>query len=103
MLFLEATTQSEFHAGVSDLSQAIVTAGGWVVTHQFFSHARAVIACEIAGSAVSQMAASLEAVGITVHRPADGWPETDREIRMQIALSFIGDREDFRREVPAFG
>jgi len=49
------------------------------------------------------MAAALEGVGITVHRPADGWPDTDRETRVQIVLSFVGERKDFRREVPAFG
>jgi hypothetical protein len=103
MLFLEATTRAEFHAAISDLSQAVLSAGGWVISHQFFSHARAVIGCEIAGSAVGQMVSALDAAGITAHPPAGGWPETDRDVRVQIALSFVGDGPDFRREVPAFG
>lgn len=74
-----------------------------MVTHQFFSNARAVITCEITGSAVSPMASALDTVGITVHRPTDGWPDTDRDIRVQVALSFVGEGRDFRREVPAFG
>ncbi|MFD2234071.1 hypothetical protein [Phaeospirillum tilakii] len=103
MLFLEATTRAEFHAAVSALSQAIATAGGWVVSHQFFAQARAVIGCECPGTALAGMAAALEAAGITLHPPEVGWPDDARDLRMQIALSFVAARADFRRAVPAFG
>lgn len=103
MLFLEATTRAEFHAAISALSQAIATAGGWVVSHQFFAQARAVIGGEIPGTALAGMAAALEAAGITLHPPDGGWPSGERELRVQIALSFVATGTDFRRAVPAFG
>jgi hypothetical protein len=103
MLFLDATTRREFHAAVSDLAQAILTAGGWVVSHQFYSTARAVIGCEIPGPALPAFACSLASLGVSLAVPAGGWPATGREVRAQIALTFGSEGGDVRRDVPAFG
>jgi hypothetical protein len=103
VLLLEATTRAEFHAAISALSQTIGTAGGWVVSHQFFAQARAVIGCEIPAAALTGMAAALDVAGITLHPPEGGWPDDTRDLRVQIALSFVATGADFRREVPAFG
>ncbi|PKU24099.1 hypothetical protein [Telmatospirillum siberiense] len=103
MLLLEASTQREFHAGVSDAADAIGKAGGWVISHQFYSKTLAVIACQIPAEALSSFAEALEVVGIKLHRSV---PETTGpidDIAVQLSITFVQDGPDFRREVPAFG
>jgi len=104
MLFLEASTRHEFHSAVSAASQAILAAGGWVVSHQFFARSRAVIGCEIPAEALPSFAASLDGNGLSLHQPAPDWPTTGRDIAVQLAVTIVGDTPDnFRRDVPAFG
>jgi len=104
MLVLEASTRRGFHEAVHDVVEAINTAGGWVITHQFFSNRLASIAFEIPVGTLAPFAEALRDLGITLHQPV---PDRDGagagEIAAQLSITFAEEGPDFRREVPAFG
>ncbi|SEH44187.1 hypothetical protein [Magnetospirillum fulvum] len=103
MLVLEASTRRSFHEAVHDVAEAINAAGGWVVTHQFFSNRLASIAFEIPASALGAFAASLADLGVTLHQPVPDRAAVAGEIAAQLSITFVQDGPDIRREVPAFG
>jgi len=103
MLLLEASTVRDFHDAVSDVAAAIMAAGGWVISHQFFSKALASIAFEIPAAALPGFYRALDDAGIRLHQPGSAGAGTVGDVSAQIALSFVQDQSDFRREVPAFG
>jgi len=103
MLVLEASTRRGFHDAVHDVAEAINAAGGWVVTHRFFSNRLASIAFEIPAGALGAFAGTLTDLGVTLHRPVSDRGLDAGEIAAQISIVFVQDAPDFRREVPAFG
>jgi hypothetical protein len=100
MIQIEASTQREFHAVVSDAGEAVTGAGGWIVSHQFFSNTLAMIAFRIQGSSLSRLYEALREHGVTVHQEL---PATEAgEISAQLSITFLRTSGDVRRAVPAF-
>lgn len=103
MLILEASTRRGFHEAVHDVADAINAAGGWVVSHQFFSNRLASIAFELPADAFGSFAAALTGLGLTLHQPVSERRAGAGGVAAQLSITFVADGPDFRREVPAFG
>ncbi|MDR3436231.1 hypothetical protein [Telmatospirillum sp.] len=103
MLLLEASTRRDFHVAVSDAADAIAMAGGWVISHQFYSRTLAVIAFQIPAEALSSFGEALSNVEIKLHQPIPEIAKQSDEIPASLAITFVQDGPDFRRDVPAFG
>jgi len=100
LIQIEASTEREFHAVVSDAAEAVSRAGGWIVSHQFFSNTLAMIAFRVDGGALNALCAALAHVGVTIHQAI---PEAgDGEISVQLSITFPRASGDLRRQVPAF-
>jgi hypothetical protein len=103
MLLLEASTHRDFHDVVSAAADAIAAAGGWIVSHQFFSKSLAAIAFQIPASALHRLGDAFSAIGIKLHHPVPEVANQTDEISVHLAISFVDDGSDFRRAVPTFG
>lgn len=103
MLLIEASTKREFHAGVSDAAEAIGTAGGWIVSHQFYSNTLAMISFQMPPAGLPALTGTLATAGITVHSPLPEMTARNGEVAGQLSISFLRDGTDIRRPVPAFG
>lgn len=103
MVLLEASTRRGFHEAVHDIAEAINAAGGWVVTHQFFSNRLASIAFELPACELAAFAAALGDLGVTLHQPVPDRGTEATEITAQLSITFVQDGPDIRRDVPAFG
>jgi hypothetical protein len=103
MIRLEASTRREFHAAVSDAATAVGRAGGWVVSHQFYSNTLAVIAFRLPAAALKSLENAFGLAGIKLHQPVPEAPDKPDEIAVQLAITVVDGGPDVRREVPAFG
>jgi len=103
MVLLEASSRRGFHEAVHDVAEAINAAGGWVVSHQFFSNRLASIAFELPANQFVAFVAALESLGVTLHQSVPDRGRAATEIAAQLSITFVQDGPDIRREVPAFG
>jgi hypothetical protein len=103
MIRVDASTHRDFHTAVSDVSEAISSAGGWIVSHQFYSDTLAMIAFQIPATAIASFGAALASAHITLHHALpDSAGKTD-DIPVQLSITFARSGPDLRRPVPAFG
>ncbi|MEO1020193.1 MAG: hypothetical protein AAFY56_21270 [Pseudomonadota bacterium] len=103
MIRIEASTRREFHAAVSDAAEAVTKAGGWIVSHQFFSNSLAVISLEIPAAALPKFGATLASATIKVHQDLPRLEDKTGEVPVQLSITFQHGGPDQRRPVPAFG
>ncbi|HVI52151.1 MAG TPA: hypothetical protein VM661_13135 [Candidatus Sulfotelmatobacter sp.] len=104
MIRQEASSIGDFNVTVAEVERAVMTAGGWVISHQFFSNRLAMLAFNLPRGAEGAFAPALEAAGLSLHQPFPAAsPGRGDEVTVQLSISFLHDGLDLRREVPAFG
>lgn len=103
MIRLDASTHRDFHAAVSDASEAISTAGGWIVSHQFYSDTLVMIAFQMSAISLASLGAALASAKITLHQDVPEAGEKTGDISAQLSITFVRKGPDLRRPVPAFG
>jgi hypothetical protein len=103
MLML-AVTRASRHQIFADIDDAIVGLGGWVEGHSLFSNAAATFRLVLPAKAFGALAGRLEAAGARLdaesRKAIAAIEPSDREIFATLAVTFIHDEPDLRREVP---
>ena len=96
-------TSADRHLVLSQVQDAIGGCGGWIVDHHLFSNIAATLNFRIAGTAIGKLLGRLNDVGLVLK--ADGAVPNDDpdEIAATIALTFVHDERDLKRDVPPFG
>lgn len=100
---LEAVTRRDFAPALHDLAEAIGASGGWIVNHQLYSNAMAMVAFAMPGDALAALAARLAMAGIPLTGQPAAWPAEGHEVRGQLIVTFLHGGPDLARPVPAFG
>lgn len=104
MIRQEASSHGDFNVVVAAVEQAVMSSGGWIVSHQFFSNRLAMLSFNLPRGRETAFGAALEATGLSLHHP---FPSSSAgrgdEVMVQLSISFLHDGPDLRREVPAFG
>lgn len=103
MIRQEASSRGDFNATVAAVEQAVLAAGGWIVSHQFFSNRLAMLSFYLPRVTEPAFGPALTAAGLILHHPFSGGGGRGDEILVQLSISFSQDGPDLRREVPAFG
>lgn len=104
MLMLAAVTRASRHQVFADIDDAIVGLGGWVEGHSLFSNAAATFRLVLPARAFGAFAGRLEAAGARLDKESReaiaAIEPSDRETFATLAVTFIHDEPDLRREVP---
>lgn len=100
---LEAVTRRQQAPALHDVTEAIGACGGWIVNHQLYSNAMAMIAFAMAGDALAAFAERLAAADILLVGESGPWPMDTREQQVQFVITFVHGGPDLARPVPAFG
>jgi len=103
MILLQASTKREFHAAVSTVVDAITQNGGWVVSHNFYSNALAMLSFMLPTKGFSVFEDTMVQAGIALHNPLPQLQKSEDEVSFQLSMSVLNDGPDVRRQVPAFG
>jgi hypothetical protein len=102
MIQLEGTTSRDFHSAIADISSAISDCSGWVTNHQFYSNIMAMVAFELPANKLAYLIERLNQAKIST-RDLQVLPASEpREIKGQINITFIHNKPDIIRTVPAF-
>ena len=102
-LRLDLTTKMDRTQTLTVIPRLINGCGGWVIDHTLFSNISASIIFEMPLAATGDLLARMEAAG---YRPnlRDEYPTgTEGDVRGSVAITFIHDEPDMKRDVPAFG
>ncbi len=102
LLKIEIYTKRERNQAISDLVDAVNSSDGWVSGHQLFSNVAASIAFEIPYEGLTNFLSKLEGCDFTPHVAEAPLPK-GKEIKGTIAITFIHEEPDMKRDVPAFG
>lgn len=97
-----AITIVDRQAALMAVKSAISKTGGRISGHSFFSSTAATVTFEIPANRVEELAAILSAEGVNVSIESSPSPSKE-EIKATLAITFISDEPEIRREVPAFG
>lgn len=100
---LEAVTRRQQGPGLHDITDAIGAGGGWIVNHQLYSNAMAMVAFVMPGDALAALADRLGQAGIPLVGQAGPWPTDPAERQVQLVVTFLHGGPDLARPVPAFG
>lgn len=104
MIQQEASSHGDFNAVVFSVEQAVLAAGGWIVSHQFFSNRLAMLSFALPKMPPVDFGASLTAAGLSLHQAfPDKLPGRGEEVMVQLSITFLNQGPDLRRDVPAFG
>lgn len=102
-LRIEIVTSIDRQQTLSLLSDVISANDGWIVNHQLFSNMAASLTFEIPLAAVGKFIGDIEQAGFTP-RVEGETPSGDKgDVRGSVAITFIHDEPDLKRNVPAFG
>lgn len=100
---LEIITAEERNSVITKVKEVIVSVGGWITSHQLFSNTSASINFMARYRNIDEIIDKLERLDLhpTVINDCDH--DRDGEINGGVALIFIHDEPDMKREVPPFG
>ncbi len=100
---LEAVTRREQAPALHDIAEAIGAGGGWIVNHQLYSNAMAMVAFTMPGDALAALSDRLGTAGISLVGQAGSRPAGPAERQIQLVVTFLHGGPDLARPVPAFG
>jgi len=103
ILRLEIVTRQERNSAITALSSAISSLGGWIVNHHLYSNAFASINFVIDFNKIDPLIAKLESLRFETSIINDCDHNKEGEINGGIAIRFIHNEPDLKREVPPFG
>lgn len=102
-LRLEIITRRERNSAISAVRDAVQSAGGWIIDHKFFSNTVASINFELGYQDIDKFISLLETAGLNPEIIQDCSRDQSGEVRCGIALTFVHDEPDMKRDVPPFG
>lgn len=102
-LRIEIATRIERNQALTLISELISGADGWIVSHQLFSNLSATINMEIPASGVEGFVSRLKEAGFVPQVQGELPAISHGDVRGCVALTFIHDEPDMKRDVPAFG
>lgn len=96
-------TNVERNRAISTVREAIAKSGGWITGHNLLSNMAATINFEIASSSLDGFADRLVDDGLKVEIDGERPGEDAGDVMASIALTFVHDDGDLKRDVPPFG
>ena len=100
---LEIITKIERNQAITIVKDMISSSGGWILDHHLFSNASASLGFEIPYSSISSFMTGLQDGGLNPTIVNDCPRDKDGEVRGGVALIFIHNEPDMKRDVPPFG
>ena len=100
---IEIITAQERNSAITKVKDVITSVGGWVTSHQLFSNTSASINFEVGYRAVDDMIDKLERLHLHPTIINDCERDKDGELMGGVALIFIHDEPEMKRDVPPFG
>ena len=97
----EAVVAMDRNAALGVVTDALGTAGGWIVDHTLFSDVMVTIRFALPGDRTAVFERALADAGLTVDPAAVGDAGAE-ELNGAITLTFAKGTGDLRRDVPAF-
>lgn len=109
MLMLAAVTSANRHAVMADIDDAAVACGGWIEGHALFSNIMTTFRFVVPAGRLGDFAARINEAGVhldsaslsAVSKNTGARVAPQVELRGSLAVTFIHDEPDLRREVPA--
>lgn len=100
---LEIITKIDRNQAITIVKDMISTAGGWILDHHLFSNTSASLGFEVPYSSIESLMAGLKEGGLNPTIVTDCPRDKDGEVRGGVALIFIHNEPDLKRDVPHFG
>lgn len=100
---IEIITAQERNSAITKVKDVITSVGGWITSHQLFSNTSASISFEVSYRDVDEMIEKLERLDLHPTIINDCARDKDGELRGGVALIFIHDEPELKRDVPPFG
>lgn len=105
-LMLEGISKRDRHQVIADIGAAVTSADGWVVNHTLFSNIAAAFQLSLPAGKLADFRAKLEAASVrldaeSLSRLEETTSPEDVDIFVSLALTFIHNEPDLRREIPA--
>lgn len=114
LLMLSAVTRVNRHTAMRDIDDIVVSCGGWIEGHTLFSNIAATFRFVLPASGLEPFAARLDDAGLHLDAaglaalaerarsgPADETGLGGEEVAGALAVTFVHDEPDLRREIPA--
>jgi len=102
-LRLEIITRQERNSAISKIRDAVQGAGGWIISHQLYSNTIASINFELGYQDIDKFISLLLLSGLKPNVIHDCPRDKYGEVRAGIAITFIHNEPDLKRDVPPFG
>ncbi len=102
ILKIEIITRIERNKALQLLMDGIQSCEGWIVNHQLFSNMSASIIFEIPSDEICKFYEKLQSSGFNINADENFVGKTS-DVRGSIAITFIHEEPDLKRDVPAFG
>ncbi|MDP2149377.1 MAG: hypothetical protein Q8S27_16520 [Hoeflea sp.] len=110
LLMLSAVTRINRHAAMAGIDDIVVACGGWIEGHTLFSNIAATFRFVLPTSGLAGFGARVDALGVhldaastealAARSPAAG-EAGEAEVAGALAVTFVHDEPDLRREIPA--
>ena len=99
----ELITSMERNAAISLVRDAISKASGWIVNHALFSNAAATINFEMPSDRVARFRDLVEQAGLNLRLQDERQRGPGDDTRGSVAMTFLHQERELKREVPPFG
>ncbi len=96
-------TKMDRNAAILEVREAIYGSGGWIEDQVFFSNKAANIRFEMSGDALGKFQSSLHERKLTPHLEGSLPIGQGSDVKGSVALTFVHQEPDLRRDVPPFG
>lgn len=110
LLLLSAVTRVNRHAAMAGIDDIVLGCGGWIEGHTLFSNIAATFRFVLPAAGLAQFADRLDGLGVHLDAASraalgartPGAGETgEAEVAGALAVTFVHDEPDLRREIPA--
>ena len=102
-LRLEIITKIERNRAITIIKDAINSSEGWIADHKLFSNNSASLTFEIPAKAIDPFLLKLDANGFKPEIIGDKPLISKGDIRCGLAITFVHNDPDMKRDVPPFG
>ncbi len=103
MFRIEIVTRMDRQKALSFINDGLSASDGWIVHHQLFSNMAASLVFEMPYTSLETFVESLKEEGLNPRLTDELRKERNGDVRGSIAITFLHDEPDLKRDVPAFG
>lgn len=101
LVMMTAVTRIERRLATQHVFDTVNRLGGWIDDVKMYSNLMNTIRLTLPAGAFTELAASLGEEGIVMEQPQAPGGDPNAERMATLALTFVHDEPDLRREVPA--